>query len=132
MRKDILLFFILLFFILLCFSNAFAKIVYFCSVKVLAVFLSLFVVFLSTTPCCAVETDEDVLLMEQYDSCMNDDFCQTCSPFYTCGACAGFTLVEYSGELLAIYSRPVQHFSGCLPFSLPMTTASIWQPPQLS
>lgn len=132
MRKDILLFFILLSLSCFFFSNAFAKIVYFCSVKVLAVFLSLFVVFLSTTPCCAVETDEDVLLKEQYDSCMNDDFCQTCSPFYTCGACAGFTLVEYSGESLAIYSRPVQHFSGCLPFSLPMTTASIWQPPQLS
>lgn len=98
--------------------------------KILAVLLSFIVVFLSTAPCCAVETDEDVLLMEQYDSCMDDDFCQTCSPFYTCGACAGFTAVEYSGVLFALYLKPVQHYSVYLPFMLPKAAASIWQPPQ--
>jgi hypothetical protein len=99
-------------------------------VKLLTLLLSLFVLTLSSVPCCALENSEADHPI--HENSQNEDDCgQACSPFYTCGTCVGFT-PHYPDELFADYLRPIQHHSIYPPFELPQTAGSIWQPPQLS
>jgi hypothetical protein len=98
-------------------------------VKLLTLLLSLFVLTLSSVPCCALENSEADHPI--HENSRNDDGCgQACSPFYTCGTCVGFTPNLHWGELFADYLRDIQHNSIYPSFELPQTSASIWQPPQ--
>jgi len=103
-------------------------------VKLFALILSVFVLFLTTVPCCALE-NEQIHHHEQKinsDHNQDDDCCKDCSPFYVCGTCVGFTLSSYSQINFSLYLRPVLHENAYFPIETTKIPTVIWQPPKLS
>ncbi|WP_129714862.1 hypothetical protein [Pedobacter sp. SYP-B3415] len=104
--------------------------------KFLALFLSLIVVVLTVTPCCALE-EPDYHVHETRISKTNGcneqsaDCCSTCSPFYVC--CSGAGLLFSATLNLHPLFQPelMQHGAGYIPSTLPLVSLAIWQPPQL-
>ncbi len=92
--------------------------------KTAAVLLSFLVIFLNAVPCCWDSCDEQISIEETSES---DD---SCSPFLSCGNCAGFVQNQFSPELpyfSGIY-KPLNEqkevkFQSDLSFE-------IWQPPK--
>ena len=64
--------------------------------KIAGVLLSILVIFLSAVPCCwdACEEDGTTGHVEQ-----TSGIADVCSPFLTCGSCAGFVLQEDFTEI---------------------------------
>ena len=78
--------------------------------KMLAVILSLFTIFLSSYPCCQDEDSCAEILTIEYNSGdgsqkeVPHDSDGPCSPFYNCGRCVGFTLTF--NEMVLV---PIEH-----------------------
>lgn len=114
--------------------------------KYLAIFMVFFVIGLSLVPCCAPIANTNLVdsmanccedeacskSREAPESTNNENECSACSPFFTCGACAGFNAqiniiqlthfigrndITYSNFLLQIHS---DYFE------------TKWQPPKIS
>ena len=104
---------------------------YLYTVKFIALLLSVVVLTLTSVPCCGMQKNSTEQYNAQDHSKDEDDCGQSCSPFYSCNTCIGFTISNYLKESFAINLRPVLHNSIYLTVELPQTTSSIWQPPQL-
>jgi hypothetical protein len=92
---------------------------------------------LSIAPCCAladhVRESESKTAFKSQNATQDEDCCQDCSPFYTCGTCGGF-MVEHlitfkapSPTLIPTLFNPryLQSFADGM-------DQNIWQPPKLS
>ncbi|MEJ5993362.1 DUF6660 family protein [Pedobacter sp. Du54] len=105
--------------------------------KKFAFVLSFIVFVLSIAPCCAladhVTQSDSKAVLKQQKSSQDEDCCQDCSPFYTCGTCGGFMatpLISFTAPqptLLPIFFnlRYLQSFVDGI-------AQNIWQPPKLS
>jgi len=106
-------------------------------VKFLVLLLSAIVLTLTVVPCCAFEENEShahkASTEEKHNKCSedDDDCCKSCSPFYVCGTCAGFTVNQLPLLTFVIYLKPVQHNDVYIPVELHQMPHSIWQPPKL-
>jgi hypothetical protein len=58
--------------------------------------------------------------------------CRGCSPFFSCGTCAGFIVAGPSVYAAPLITQPVKHNSVYQQQDLKQISLSIWQPPQLS
>src|ERR1700754_992131 len=71
---------------------------YICSVKFLCLLLSLCVVLLSARPCCADndcrENTSTVKKEQAGKNSSQEKTCPGCSPFFSCGSCAGFVVTK--------------------------------------
>jgi hypothetical protein len=106
-------------------------------VKFLALLLSVVVLTLTTVPCCPFEENathvHETSSEEKHDKCpeKNDDCCKSCSPFYVCGSCIGFTINNIPALTFVIHLKPIQHNYIYIPVELRQMSSSIWQPPKL-
>ncbi|MGF7080914.1 hypothetical protein ABIB50_003274 [Mucilaginibacter sp. UYCu711] len=106
---------------------------YFCSVKILCLILSIYVVLLSLKPCCA-DKDCQAMNLQKVNSekQSHKKECTGCSPFFTCGSCVGFIISKpflFTSSL--IKDNPIKSY---IPYEQPATkeiTLTIWQPPKI-
>jgi hypothetical protein len=103
--------------------------------KVLSFILSAYLLFLNAVPCCAIDNCSDQFVsagqVANHEEDNKND-CGNCSPFFTCTACAGFTL---SVETTCIKTSPSFSSSHHARYILsPVTDVhfDFWQPPRLS
>ena len=92
--------------------------------KVAGIIFSILVFTLNAVPCCWDNCDDEEAVEQHSDAE------QTCSPFLSCGSCAGFVLQEDLPEI-SIYTPPSVseiEFPEQLFFS--EFSESIWQPPK--
>jgi hypothetical protein len=105
-------------------------------VKYLCLLLSLFVLLVSSAPCCCQDDcglSEDAVAQtdQSGDSHPENDDCKACSPFLTCGSCSGFIkplpVPTFQGEGLGFQRDLVDAYHFAL---YPIGASSFWQPPK--
>ena len=118
------------------------KKIYFCIMKFVSAIMVILVIGLSLVPCCPPETT--CFQTSNYDNdehCESDehcndqesenDHCDVCSPFFTCGSCTGVPFPNFNCyESLEIISSNSFKF----PFSesfLSFYIHKMWQPPKI-
>ncbi len=102
-------------------------------VKLICTILSVYILLLSTIPCCFDVNCIDEVEAENLDEHGQDhdeDECNSCSRFMTCGSCSGFVFLnlDFLKYYLAIETLIPVHKS----LSPNGFIAKIWQPPNLS
>ncbi len=102
-------------------------------VKLICVALSVYIMILSSIPCCSDLTcyDEvEVSGAEHPEESHEDDDCANCSQFMACGTCAGFVALNFTPPktLLTIELFPQLNISHLTNNYI----AQIWHPPNLS
>ena len=95
--------------------------------KIAGVLLSLLIVFLSTVPCCWDTCEEDGTTSHVEKT---SGMSEVCSPFLSCGSCAGFVLQEdftefssFNGPIDCANDQQQASFKADYSFK-------IWQPPE--
>jgi hypothetical protein len=92
------------------------------------------VLLLTVRPCCADDCAAKASgeKTTHSDTSSKEKECPGCSPFFSCGACAGFVVAKAEHMVFVAQLEFVTHNSTYQQPQLQETTASIWQPPQLS
>ncbi|RYU91433.1 hypothetical protein EWM62_05690 [Mucilaginibacter terrigena] len=99
--------------------------------KFLCILFSLVVVFLSVKPCCT-DSDCDAIVKTEQGGNNKAKDCAGCSPFFSCGTCAGFTVTQtITANLLISPAKTRPTFTPYHQPDVKEITLSIWQPPQL-
>ena len=99
--------------------------------KVFAFILSAYLLFLFAIPCCTFDNcPEDKIAMEA-DHEKDDADCGSCSPFFTCTGCSGFTVSPENSDLEVIPNFTGQQYAGFILSSIPDVHYDFWQPPKL-
>jgi len=100
-------------------------------VKVLAFILSAYLVFLFAVPCCTFDNCAEDKIALQTDHENNNEDCGSCSPFFTCTGCSGFTVTadEINAEIISFFSN--NQYPGYIVLSIPEINYDFWQPPKL-
>ncbi|WP_036151149.1 DUF6660 family protein [Maribacter forsetii] len=102
--------------------------------KILCSILSLYVFLLSTVPCCWDDNcndEEKTELTENHSKDQQDDGCNTCSPFFSCGTCSGFVFINYSINFKKVHITKTKLVSVYKSKFASNFFAKIWQPPKL-
>jgi|LauGreDrversion4_2_1035121.scaffolds.fasta_scaffold231513_2 hypothetical protein len=107
-------------------------------VRLIAFILSIFVLVLSTMPCCNVghEASEKYCTEKQSgtNSQQQDDDCgSNCSPFYSCGTCVGFTFASSYQFIKPVILAP--GLSKLIPYQKNFSAGfygKVWQPPKIA
>jgi hypothetical protein len=100
--------------------------------KVIAFILSAYLLFLFTIPCCSFDNCPDEKMAQEEEHKKGDGDCGSCSPFFTCTGCSGFTVLDQHNhiEIVSIVSGP--QYAGYILSSIPDVHYDFWQPPKLS
>jgi hypothetical protein len=99
--------------------------------KLLCILFSFIVIILSVKPCCTDSDCDAVVKTEQAGQTKAKD-CAGCSPFFSCGTCAGFTVAKAaSAQLLVIPAKTRQTYAPYQQPDVKEISQAIWQPPQL-
>ena len=99
--------------------------------RVIAFILSAYLLFLFTVPCCSFDKCPEDKTAQTQEHEKGDGDCGTCSPFFTCIGCSGFTIVvsEINSELISFpSSNSYPHY---VVTSIPDVSYDFWQPPKL-
>ena len=100
--------------------------------KPFAFILAAYLLFLFAIPCCTFDNcPEDKIAMEA-DHEEEDDDCGSCSPFFTCTGCSGFTVSPGNNDLEIIPTFSGQLYAGFILSSIPDVHYDFWQPPKLA
>ena len=99
--------------------------------KVIAFILSAYLVFLFAIPCCTFDNCTQDKIVLQTDNEEGDDDCGSCSPFFTCTGCSGFTVALENNNLELIPTFSGQQYAGYILSSIPDVHYDFWQPPKL-
>lgn len=119
------------------FSILFQKSTILAPMKILCFILSLYVFFLSTVSCCLDDNCNDEIETEyannvQQDHDHEEENCNSCSPFLTCGTCSGFfttSLKIVLDEIIFIEGKVEVDY---IPKFSEDFNGKIWQPPKIS
>lgn len=106
----------------------------FATVKTISAILSLYFLLLSAVPCCLEDTCSDEIYTEETGPCSQDqEDCDNspCSPFFTCGACAGFVFSTAQLNLKELTTVKIKWVNGYHPQFIDDFVAKIWQPPKV-
>ncbi|MFD2068901.1 DUF6660 family protein [Pontibacter silvestris] len=100
--------------------------------KVLTIILIILVVALSVLPCCmAGSCSDNEVKTEQTDN--HDNGVDTCSPFYSCATCVGFTVSSSSLESVQPFRLfKSSYFAHYKQRTFTQYYHPIWQPPKIS
>ena len=73
--------------------------------KVFAFILAAYLLFLFAIPCCTFDNCPEDKIALQSDHEEDDDDCGSCSPFFTCTGCSGFTVTAevINSELISFF-----------------------------
>ncbi|MEB0260258.1 MULTISPECIES: DUF6660 family protein [unclassified Mucilaginibacter] len=99
--------------------------------KLLCILFLFIVVFLSVKPCCT-DSNCDAAVKTEKNSTSKAKDCAGCSPFFSCGTCAGFTITKTTAITLPV--NPVNAIQTYPVYQQPNikdVVLAIWQPPQL-
>ena len=99
--------------------------------KVLAFILSAYLVFLFAVPCCTFDNCAEDKIALQTDNEESEDDCGSCSPFFTCTGCSGFTVSFQIADLEIAPTFSGQQYAGYILSSIPDVHYDFWQPPKL-
>ena len=119
----------------------------FVAVKLVSFIISLIVLTMSMVPCCTSDVSNELnSINPSYSSCCNDNACKDdnpnpngenngcdfCSPFFTCGTCGGFVFQENKIKIFApnTIKDPIFSFYNLKFYS--EYYSKLWQPPKLS
>lgn len=101
--------------------------------KLICFILSIYVLILSTVPCCSDDNCIDEIETAHVDNHRQDHKeaeCNSCSRFLTCGSCSGFMFLNL--DSLRVYLSIETLIPFCPSLSINDYGAKIWQPPNLS
>ena len=99
--------------------------------KVFAFILSAYLLFLFAVPCCTFDNCPEDKIALQTEHQEDDDDGGSCSPFFTCTGCSGFTITadEINSELISFFSN--NQYPCFIVSSMPEINYDFWQPPKL-
>ena len=99
--------------------------------KVFAFILAAYLLFLFAIPCCTFDNCAEDKIVLQSDHEEDEDDCGSCSPFFTCTGCSGFTVTTgvINSELISFF--PNNQYPGYIVSSIPEVNYDFWQPPKL-
>lgn len=105
--------------------------------KIFCFILSIYVLVLSTVPCCSDDNCIDETKTEQSDKHSQDEHqgCNgSCSPFFTCGTCVGFTFsnTTLTFELSKVFFENTLLVPSYKNLFVDDFISKIWQPPKIS
>jgi Family of unknown function (DUF6660) len=99
--------------------------------KVVAFILSAYLLFLFAIPCCAFDNCPEDKTAQEANHEKGDGDCGSCSPFFTCTGCSGFT-VSFDNNCVEIVPPFTSHqYAGFILSSIPDVHYDFWQPPKL-
>ncbi len=100
--------------------------------KVIAFILSAYLLFLFAIPCCTFDNCAEEKITQETDHEESDGDCGSCSPFFTCTGCSGFT-VSFENNNIEIASAFSPHqYAGYIVSPIPDVHYDFWQPPKLA
>jgi hypothetical protein len=101
-------------------------------VKVITFILSAYLVFLLAIPCCTFDNCPEDKIAQETGHEENNDDCGSCSPFFTCTGCSGFTVstTTINSELISFFS--CNQYPAYIVSSMPDVHYDFWQPPKLA
>ncbi len=100
--------------------------------KFLCLLLAIYVVLLSAKPCCA-DNDCQGKVEHSQKTPAKEKECPGCSPFFTCGSCAGFIIAQpIILQLPEITPVPAAYGNVYQQPNVEKVALSIWLPPKLS
>ena len=99
--------------------------------KVFAFILSAYLVFLFAIPCCTFDNCPEDKTAQETNHKKGDGDCGSCSPFFTCTGCSGFTVSFETTDLEIAPAFSGQQFAGYILRSIPDVHYDFWQPPKL-
>ena len=99
--------------------------------KVIAFILSAYLLFLFAVPCCSFDNCPEEKTAQQTKHEKGDGDCGTCSPFFTCTGCSGFTVAASEINSAIIPFVTSSQFSPYVISSVPEVSYDFWQPPKL-
>ena len=99
--------------------------------KFFCVILSIYIFSLLTAPCCSEGNClEDPKLVQTDQDNHQDDDCNTCPPFFSCGTCSGFVYTLSEFRLNVIASHRVEFTDSYKSPFAEGVIARIWEPPK--
>jgi len=99
--------------------------------KVFAFILSAYLLFLFAIPCCTFDNCPEDKIVQEANHEKGDGDCGSCSPFFTCTGCSGFTVSFEITNLEIAPAFSAQQYSGYILSSIPEVHYDFWQPPKL-
>ncbi|MFD0766780.1 DUF6660 family protein [Mucilaginibacter lutimaris] len=99
--------------------------------KLLCILFSFVIVLLSVKPCCT-DSNCDAAAKKELPGKAKANDCGGCSPFFSCGTCAGFTINKTTAIILAV--NPIKAARAYPVYRQPNVkdvVLAIWQPPKL-
>ncbi|AWG20080.1 hypothetical protein FFWV33_00365 [Flavobacterium faecale] len=103
--------------------------------KIIALLLAFFILALSSQGCCDDDNCEKEGLLTHTEQKQHKDNCDnSCSPFFSCGTCVGFTFPNPTFYLLEQQFTLIETnlVSTFIPQLRSQFNAAIWQPPKIS
>jgi len=99
--------------------------------KVVAFILSAYLFFLFAVPCCLFDNCPEEKTAQTQEHEKGDGDCGTCSPFFTCTSCSGFTIdiSELNSDLISF--SPNNPYADYIVSSMPEIDYDFWQPPKI-
>ena len=99
--------------------------------KVFAFILAAYLLLLFAIPCCTFDNCAEDKIVLQSDHEEDEDDCGSCSPFFTCTGCSGFTVTAevINSELISFF--PNNQYPGYIVSSIQEVNYDFWQPPKL-
>jgi hypothetical protein len=101
-------------------------------VKLFSFIFLVYILLLSTVPCCAFDVCNDEAQKNQTaDKHGHNDDCKNCSPFALCGNCAGFTVLITAFRIERPQQMIQQKFTEYTRSYCPQYISCFWKPPRL-
>ena len=100
--------------------------------KVFAFILSAYLLFLFTIPCCAYDNCPEDKTAQEANHEKGDGDCGSCSPFFTCTGCSGFTITIENNNLEIVTAFSLHQYAGYILSPIPDVHYDFWQPPKLA
>lgn len=103
--------------------------------KIIYLLLSVYVVVLTSVPCCVEDNCKDEVKTEQTDPDHHHedtDKCKDCSPFFTCSACSSFAFNHHIVSIQPVLNFIEKKHKTYLTSWPNSFYTEFWQPPKIS
>lgn len=100
--------------------------------KVFAFILSAYLILLFAIPCCTFDNCPENKIAQETNHEKRDGDCGSCSPFFTCTGCSGFTISFDSNSIEIVPAFTSHQYAGFILSSISDVHYDFWQPPKLA
>jgi hypothetical protein len=99
--------------------------------KLIAFILSAYLLFLFAVPCCSFDNCSEEKTAQTQKHEKSDGDCGTCSPFFTCTGCSGFTIAPSEINRGLVSFSFDKQYAGYIVSSITEVDHDFWQPPKI-